>query len=73
MKMPASRLGGNRREFLRDTARYGLLSLLVAIVAGNARKWNQPCVNQGLCRQCPIFAECGLPQRALAQPRPGGS
>ncbi len=54
--------GANRREFLRAAARYGLLSLLAGLAVGNTWKRKRACINQGPCRQCPIFPECSLPQ-----------
>jgi hypothetical protein len=56
---------GNRREFFRAAARYGLLGLL-GIVGGTAIRRRslagQDCINQGICPRCGILATCGLPQ-----------
>jgi hypothetical protein len=61
MMRPVRCLGGNRREFLRAAARYGLLSLLVGLAVGNTWNRKRACINPGPCRQCPIFPECSLP------------
>lgn len=57
----------NRREFLRGSARYALLTGLAAVAAVLVRKQGTPlagqtCVNRGFCRGCGAVADCGLPQ-----------
>jgi hypothetical protein len=59
---------GDRREFFRATLRYGFLTLLAAAASLAARKpalSGQRCINRGLCGDCGVFAQCGLP-RALS-------
>jgi hypothetical protein len=66
---------GNRREFLRDATRYGMLSLIAAIAALVARTRTlsgQTCINRGLCRGCSVFAGCGLPPALSAKRVPEG-
>ena len=66
---------GNRREFMRDGTRYGLLSLAAWLAARLARPGaagNQTCVNRGLCRGCAVFAGCGLPQALSVRRISGG-
>jgi hypothetical protein len=61
---------GSRREFFRAAARYALLALVSAAAGLAARPRTikgQRCVNQGICRSCGIFAECGLPQALSAK------
>jgi len=56
---------GSRREFLRGTARYGLLTLMAAVAARIARTRTvgpQTYVNRGPCGGCPVFAGCDLPK-----------
>jgi hypothetical protein len=58
---------GTRREFLRGGVRYALaagLGAVAAAVAGKpaGRLSGQVCVNEGLCRNCGIVDDCGLPQ-----------
>jgi len=60
---------GNRREFFRGTARYGLVTLL-AIGAGlvtRTKRGGQRCIGQGICRGCGVFDTCGLPQALSAK------
>lgn len=62
---------GNRREFFRAGARYGLLSGLAALaalgIARERRLAGQKCVNRGICGNCAAFAGCGLPQALSAR------
>jgi hypothetical protein len=56
-----------RREFLRSIARLAVLGGAVAGVAALTRKQGETCVNQGICRGCPVFEDCGLPQALSAK------
>ena len=56
----------SRREFFRGTLRYGLLALLAAVGSLTARKpTGQRCLNRGICGDCAVLVQCGLP-RALS-------
>lgn len=60
-----------RREFLRGGLRYGLLAGLAAVAVRTvSRRGNAACVNEGVCRGCPSYADCDLPQ-ALSAKRAG--
>ena len=57
----------NRREFLRGSARYALLTTLAAVSAtlfkhSGGKLSGQTCINEGLCSGCTAYADCGLPQ-----------
>ena len=57
----------NRRQLLTGVLRYATLGLLGAaggsIVAKSRRLVREgKCINSGLCRDCEVFEECGLPQ-----------
>ncbi len=53
----------NRREFLRDGVRYGLLSVLAAVAGLNLRKSRaQGCLERPMCEACPAFEDCSLPK-----------
>ena len=72
MKTAQSRALADRREFLRGGVRYALLAGLTAMSAVLVKRRgtslpNQTCVNQGICRRCEAFAECGLPQALSAK------
>jgi hypothetical protein len=72
MKILAMIQSVSRREFLRGTARYGLLALMAGLTVSslkNGRK--QKCLNQGLCGGCSVFARCELPQAVSAKRAPG--
>lgn len=59
---------GSRREFFRASLRYGILAALAAAASLAARKpvaSGQRCINRGICGDCGVFAQCGLP-RALS-------
>jgi len=62
----------NRRQFLRRAGHsVGLAGLL--LLAGNLvfRRFrsgrNETCINEGICRGCAIFDDCGLPQALSAK------
>jgi len=64
--------GASRREFLRGGARYALLTALGAVSAtlvqrSGGKLAGQTCINQGICRGCETFADCGLPQALSAK------
>jgi len=56
-----------RREFLRTIALMLVLGGAVAGVGSLTRKAGETCVNQGICRGCPVFDGCGLPQALSAK------
>jgi hypothetical protein len=67
MRFSAEKVG-SRRGFFRATLRYGLLGLLAAAASLAARKprsSGQRCINRGICGDCGVFDQCGLP-RALS-------
>jgi hypothetical protein len=70
--------GASRREFMRNGFRYALLTGLAAVSAtlyqrSGGRLSGQTCINQGICRGCTAFADCGLPQALSAkQSKRGG-
>jgi hypothetical protein len=62
----------NRREFLRGGARYALLTALGVMSGrlvrrGGGKLSGQTCINQGFCRGCTVFTECGLPSALSAK------
>jgi hypothetical protein len=66
MMIPAMHNPSDRREFLRSTARCGLLALFAVTGAAGLRKhWlrakDPECVNRGICDACSVFARCALP------------
>jgi len=66
MNQPDPKRGRNRREFMRDGARYSLLAGMAAVSAlllkrSGGKLTGQTCVNQGICSGCGAFAGCGLP------------
>ncbi|HUU60412.1 MAG TPA: twin-arginine translocation signal domain-containing protein [Phycisphaerae bacterium] len=61
-----------RRQFLRGVARSGAmagLAVLGIVLGGRKRstKRSETCANQGICRGCPAFDGCGLPQALSAK------
>lgn len=67
-----SKNAANRREFLRGSIRYTLLACVGAVSAVLVKRRgelpeNQTCVNQGICRGCGVFEDCGLPQALSAK------
>lgn len=58
----------SRRDFLKKSARGGILLLLGALIGGLAakKKINLPgdkdCINNSICVRCRINNNCGLPQ-----------
>jgi hypothetical protein len=64
MNRPDQHWGVDRREFLRGSARWALLSL-VAVGAVAVRKDfrsspDQECINRGICKGCSALADCDL-------------
>ena len=61
----------SRREFFRSLSRYALLSGLAAgaavVVGRRAGAGGQTCDRGGICRGCPAFTDCGLPQALSAR------
>lgn len=62
----------NRREFLRSGVRYALLAGIAAVSAALVVRRDralpgQTCINQGICRGCGAFDDCGLPQALSAK------
>jgi hypothetical protein len=56
--------GPSRRTFLRNAALGGLAAVTGVLVA---RQGRQACVNNGICRGCAAYDECGLPQALSAK------
>jgi hypothetical protein len=63
-----------RRDFFRKLAAGVALSALGALTAflagkrgAQATSAGQTCGNRGLCRGCPMFDACGLPQALSAK------
>jgi hypothetical protein len=62
----------NRREFLRGSLRHALLAGLAAVSVVLVKRRgtslpSQTCINQGICRGCGAFEDCGLPQALSAK------
>ena len=61
----------SRREFFRAAVRtvsLGAIATLSAALMRRARPLTgQRCINRGLCNDCAVFAECGLPQALSAK------
>ena len=57
------------RQFTRrDFARSGALAAIGAVAARLVlRRSREKCINQGICRGCTDFADCGLPQALSAR------
>lgn len=69
----------SRREFLRGSARYALLTALGAVSAmlfkrSGGKLSGQSCIKDGICYDCTAYADCGLPAALSAkQAKRGGS
>jgi len=66
---------GSRREVFRATLRYGLLVLLAGAASLAARKpaaAGRRCINRGLCGDCGVFEQCGLPRALSVRQQRGG-
>jgi hypothetical protein len=64
--------GAGRRQFLREGLRIAALGALAAICAKLAARKTvqlpgQVCIRDGICRGCPAFEACGLPQALSAR------
>lgn len=61
----------NRREFLRDFARYltlgGLVFIGALFIKRKASSTEEECINLGVCRSCSVFKKCGLPLALLTR------
>jgi hypothetical protein len=58
----------NSKFTRRDFARYGAFAAIGAVVARLfARRSRETCINQGICRGCTEFSDCGLPQALSAR------
>jgi len=62
----------SRREFLRATARYASLgaftAMAVVVSPWRRRTVGEPsCVTRGLCQNCVVLDQCGLPAALLAK------
>jgi len=52
----------------RDFARYGAFAAVSAVAAHLvARRLRETCINDGVCRGCMQFSDCGLPQALSAK------
>ena len=72
MKTERATAAASRREFLRGGLRHALLAGLAATLAILVRNLasrlpGQTCVNQGICRGCGAFDDCGLPPALSAK------
>ncbi len=71
--MPKADDKENRRDFFRSCARNTLLatvtfaSAALAIRKRSTAGLRQRCVGGGICRGCPAFTGCGLPQALSAK------
>ncbi len=60
----------NRREFLRDAARYTLLGgacALAYVLAARPKGNPAKCFKTGVCRSCAAFRDCSQPQAGAAR------
>ena len=58
----------NRKFTRRDFARFGALTAIGGLAARLiSRRSRETCINQGICRGCTEFADCGLPQALSAR------
>jgi hypothetical protein len=63
----------NRREFLRRCARWSAFGALAGIGGvlikrgSTAEPGSQDCVNNGICRTCNAYNDCGLPAALSAR------
>ncbi len=64
-----------RRNILSGTLRYGLLAAIgaggVAIGLKRRRLLSEgKCLNRGVCAQCEVLSECGLPRARSVKNKP---
>jgi hypothetical protein len=62
----------SRRQLLAGALRYATLGLLTAAAATAFAKRRRlvregKCINNGICRGCKVFDNCGLPQALSAK------
>jgi hypothetical protein len=58
----------SRKLTRRDFARYGAFAAISAMAARLImRRSREKCVNEGICRGCTEFPDCGLPQALSAR------
>lgn len=63
----------SRRDFLHSLLRFALAGLLGGGVGALVLRSGEDCINQGVCRGCPILDVCQLPQaRKVRAPLSGG-
>lgn len=70
--IPSSSPTKSRRDFFRSLGRFAALAGLGIFTGGLvARKRvtlpNQDCVNNGICRSCATYTNCGLPAALSAK------
>lgn len=65
----------NRRELLRDSARYALLGGLGMMTGWLVWRGNPivPCGRAGACRQCGSLAACTRPEAKACRRKDGGA
>jgi hypothetical protein len=72
---PAPPKTQSRREFFQACARWGTLAGMGALGGSLLARHGprpldgQTCANAGVCRGCPAYAGCGLPQALSARER----
>ena len=69
MQMPGPHNVASRREFLRGTARYGVLSLLAGVTVLGLRKdpripGDSNCLERSVCGGCAVLDRCDQPRAA---------
>ena len=57
----------SRRNFLQSLGRVTLAGLLVGGVGALIAGPDEDCINEGVCRGCPVSQGCRLPQAELVQ------
>ncbi|MBN1127256.1 MAG: hypothetical protein JXA82_19805 [Sedimentisphaerales bacterium] len=68
--MKQKNINKSRRKLLTRTLRYATVGLISAGTAGAVIKRRRlrregKCLNRGICKNCAVFEDCGLP-RALS-------
>jgi hypothetical protein len=67
----------SRRQFFAGISRYTILGLLgaagVSVTAKRHRLLREgKCVNEGICRRCAVFDDCGLPRAIVVKEMSAG-